>query len=127
VELPGWLRWAGVGVGIAGAVLLAWTFRTLGRNLTDTVVTRRTASLVTNGPYRWVRHPFYVSFLLVALANALVAANWFIAVTGIGVFALLAIRSRIEERNLIARFGRDYEEYMQRTARFVPRLGKRSA
>ncbi|MEX0641992.1 MAG: isoprenylcysteine carboxylmethyltransferase family protein [Pirellulales bacterium] len=122
VPLPGWLRWAGVALGIAAAGLLVWTFRALGRNLTDTVVTRRNASLVTNGPYRWVRHPFYVSFALGAIANALVTANWILAITGIGVFVLLAIRARIEERNLIARFGREYEEYMTRTGRFLPRL-----
>lgn len=126
MPLPGWLRWLGVGCGIAAAGLLFWTFRSLGRNLTDTVVTRQRASLVTNGPYRWVRHPFYVSFFLGAVANALVTANWFIALTGIGVFALLAIRSRVEERNLVARFGRKYEDYMRHTARFVPRFGKRS-
>src|SRR5262245_47494043 len=59
MPLPGWLRWLGVGFGIAAAGLLFWTFHTLGHNLTDTVVTRQNASLVTSGPYRWVRHPFY--------------------------------------------------------------------
>ena len=41
------------------AVLLIWTLRSLGPNLTDTVVTRQAHTLVTRGPYRWVRHPFY--------------------------------------------------------------------
>ena len=39
--------------------LLVWTFRCLGKNLTDTVVTRQEHTLVMQGPYRWVRHPFY--------------------------------------------------------------------
>ena len=59
VALPNWLRWAGVVLGITGGLLLAVTFRTLGKNLTDTVVTRTAHTLVTKGPYRWVRHPFY--------------------------------------------------------------------
>ncbi len=122
LPLPGWLRWAGAGLGVITAGLLFWTLRTLGHNLTDTVVTRRSASLVTHGPYHWVRHPFYVAFALAATANALVAANWFLAVTGLGAFLLLAIRSRVEERNLVARFGGDYEAYIQRTGRFMPRF-----
>src|SRR5262245_21329754 len=38
MPLPRWLRWMGVGLGAMGSVLVVWTFRTLGRNLTDTVV-----------------------------------------------------------------------------------------
>src|SRR5262245_16891155 len=54
MPLPVPLRWAGVGLGIVGGVLLIWTLRNLGRNLTDTVVTRRNHTLVMKGPYRWV-------------------------------------------------------------------------
>src|SRR5262245_58576977 len=81
VPLPVPLRWLGVGLGIVAATLLIWTFRNLGKNLTDTVVTRKDHTLVTTGPYRWVRHPFYVSFALAVLANSLVTANWFLFVT----------------------------------------------
>ena len=53
VSLPVWLRWVGVGVLAIACGLLVWTFRCLGKNLTDTVVTRQTHTLVLNGPYRW--------------------------------------------------------------------------
>ena len=53
VALPNWLRWTGVAFGITGGSLLVATFRTLGKNLTDTVVTRAAHMLVTTGPYRW--------------------------------------------------------------------------
>jgi protein-S-isoprenylcysteine O-methyltransferase Ste14 len=125
LPMPDGLRWSGVPIGMAAVVLLYWTLHTLGHNLTDTVVTRRDAALVTYGPYRWIRHPFYVAMLLAVIATSLVAGNWFLALTGVGVFALLAVRASTEERNLVARFGRDYEEYMRQTGRFVPRLGSR--
>jgi len=44
---------------VLGGGLLIWTLRTLGANLTDTVITRKEHTLVTSGPYRWVPHPFY--------------------------------------------------------------------
>jgi protein-S-isoprenylcysteine O-methyltransferase Ste14 len=78
--------------------------------------------LVTTGPYRWVRHPFYVSVLLLVCGAALLAANWFIGVCGLLVFALQAIRTRIEERKLVERFGEEYRLYMKRTGRFAPRF-----
>jgi protein-S-isoprenylcysteine O-methyltransferase Ste14 len=122
VPLPVWLRWTGVGLALIAGLLLVWMFRTLGRNLTDTVVTRKQHTLVTTGPYRWVRHPFYTSAALLVLANSLAAANWFVFGAGCLMFLLLVIRTRKEEENLIARFGDDYRNYMQRTGRFVPRL-----
>ena len=122
VPLPAWLRWTGLGLFTIGVGLLTWTLRALGTNLTDTVVTRRAHTLVTHGPYRWVRHPFYDAMALLILAIALIVANWFVLVTGAVVFGLLAVRSRTEEANLLARFGEPYRAYRQTTGRFVPKL-----
>lgn len=121
--IPLWLRWAGVGLGVASFALTIWTFHTLGPNLTDTVVTRKDAYLVTNGPYQYVRHPFYASFLIGVVANGLTIANWFIGGMGLLAWLMLRARTRLEEERLIERFGDDYRRYMERTGRFWPRSG----
>ncbi len=121
VSLPIEARWTGVVILAIGISLLSWTLGRLGRNLTDTVVTREAHTLVTEGPYRWVRHPFYDALALFVIAFALVTASWFILVTGVIVFILLALRSRTEEALLLARFGDPYREYMESTGRFLPR------
>ena len=108
---------------VIGCGLLVWTFRSLGTNLTDTVVTRQKHTLVLVGPYRWIRHPLYTSAALLTVAISLIAANWFLCLTGVVVFCLLLVRTRIEEANLVARFGDSYRAYMQRTGRFLPRIG----
>jgi protein-S-isoprenylcysteine O-methyltransferase Ste14 len=122
VSLPAWLRWTGVGLIAIACVLLVWTFVSLGKNLTDTVVTRQTHALVIHGPYRWVRHPLYDSAALLALALSLITANWLFFVTGVVLFCLLIVRTRTEEENLVARFGDSYRAYMERTGRFLPRI-----
>jgi protein-S-isoprenylcysteine O-methyltransferase Ste14 len=124
VELPRWLRWMGIALCATGTILISWTLSSLGKNLTDTVVTREAHTLVTRGPYRWVRHPFYVSVTLFILGNSLAAANWFFLATGCVVLALLLIRTRTEEEKMVARFGDDYRGYMKRTGRFFPRLSQ---
>jgi len=126
VAIPVWLRWAGVGLDLFAGLLLVWTLHSLGKNLTDTVVTRKEHALVIAGPYRWVRHPFYCSVGLAVLANSLAAANCFLLATGVSVFALQVIRTRKEEENLLARFGSHYRNYMQNTGRFAPRLPRSS-
>jgi protein-S-isoprenylcysteine O-methyltransferase Ste14 len=122
IALPDQVRWTGAVLGVIGGGLTIWTFRSLGKNLTDTVVTRKAHTLVTSGPYRWVRHPFYLSGALLVIAGSLITANWFPALAGSIAIALLVIRTDKEEANLIARFGEDYREYMNRTGRFVPRV-----
>jgi protein-S-isoprenylcysteine O-methyltransferase Ste14 len=122
LPLPAWMRWIGVGLLGLTAVLFTWTFRNLGTNLTDTVVTRQKHTLITTGPYRFVRHPFYVSVLLGFISTSLIMANWFVLAFGIVGFVLFAIRIRIEEANLLARFGDDYCRYRERTGAFFPRL-----
>lgn len=123
LPLPTGLRWTGVGLALVAAAFLVWTLSNLGKNLTDTVVTRQVHTLVTTGPYRYVRHPFYLSVLLAVLANSLMAANWYLMVTGALIFALMFVRTPIEEAKLLARFGDSYRAYMARTGRFWPKLG----
>lgn len=120
--LPAWLRWAGVALAAGGGVLMSWTMHNLGKNLTDTVVTRREHALVTTGPYRWIRHPFYTACLLGVAGGSLMMANWLVMLLGVLGAALLYTRTKKEEENLIKRFGDAYRQYMQRVGRFLPRL-----
>jgi protein-S-isoprenylcysteine O-methyltransferase Ste14 len=104
------------------SLLMYWTLSSLGKNLTDTVVTRTAATLVTHGPYRWVRHPFYVTAALLMASVTLLSANWFIGFASVVVMALLIVRTPNEEAMLIKRFGDEYRTYMIRTSRFIPRI-----
>ncbi len=122
IAIPTWLRWLGVAVVGCSGILLLWTFRNLGKNLTDTVVTRKDHTLVTSGPYRYVRHPFYLSFALGVLGGSLAMANWFILLAGVLPLGFLVARTRIEEEKLIERFGDEYQDYMRRVGRFLPRF-----
>lgn len=121
LPLPTPLRWSAVVVALASVWLMHWTLSKLGKNLTDTVVTRREASLVTDGPYRWVRHPYYVVSALLMGSVTLLTANALIGAASLLVLVLLAIRTPNEERHLIERFGDSYRQYMRQTGRFWPR------
>ena len=122
LPIPAWLRWFGVSVAIAGGCLWVWAVHSLGKNLTDTVITRKDHTLVTSGPYRWVRHPFYTACAVGLVGGSLVMANWLLPLLAAIVwFGFLVPRTKIEEDNLLTRFGDAYRDYMQRTGRFLPR------
>ncbi|MBI5935630.1 MAG: isoprenylcysteine carboxylmethyltransferase family protein [Chloroflexi bacterium] len=123
LPFPSWLRLTGVGIAVAGFVLLQWSQTTLGKNWSDTPRMIKEQTLVTSGPYRWIRHPIYSAFLLILGATLLIAANWLIGLTWLGMTAL-EITSRIgfEESLMLEYFGEQYREYMKRTGRLAPRL-----
>lgn len=122
MHVPTPLRWLGLALALASALGTVWIFRTLGHNVTRTVVAREAATLVTTGPYRYVRHPLYTNGALAFTALSLVTRSWwFVAFVLVG-FLLLAIRTRQEEANLEARFGDAWRRYAARTGRFFPRF-----
>ena len=116
------LRWLAAIAAIASTTLFYWTLSSLGKNLTDTVVTRKNAVLVTHGPYRWVRHPFYLCAALLMASITVLTANLLIGSSSLLVLTLLAIRTPKEEQMLIQRFGDDYRRYIETTGKFIPRF-----
>jgi protein-S-isoprenylcysteine O-methyltransferase Ste14 len=122
LALQTWLRWLGAGLGFAAIPLLYWLFRSLGKNVSETVLTKERHELVTHGPYRWVRHPLYTAASLGIFALGLVAANWFMLLMILLIVMMLPALAAKEEAMLMEKFGDAYREYMQRTGRFLPRL-----
>lgn len=79
--------------------------------------------LVTWGPYRRIRHPFYSGFLLAFTAAILAFPHWLILLLSAYGLGVLTLTARREERRLLAsEFGQGYADYMQCTGRFLPRL-----
>jgi protein-S-isoprenylcysteine O-methyltransferase Ste14 len=123
VLLPSWVRFLAAGVGLSCLLLVRWVFRSIGANISETVLTKRGHELVTGGPYRWVRHPLYAVGLLMILSLSVIAANWFMVLLWlIGVLVFRFVVIPIEEGKLIEAFGEAYEHYRQRTGALLPRL-----
>lgn len=121
--LPDGVRWLGVVIGVLCVFGIYWLFSSIGSGITPTSATRKQHSLVTSGPYHWVRHPLYTIGSSMFIALGMMTDSWFIAGLGILTFILMAIRTPKEEANLIEKFGDEYRDYMKRTGRFFPKLG----
>lgn len=122
IPLPAMARWIGVITGVIAVPLLYWLFKSIGTNITQTVKTRKEHKLVTNGPYRLVRHPLYSVGTLLFTSFALMASNWFIGLTTLIGLVMLMVRLPKEEKNLVEKFGEEYKEYAKRTGRLIPRI-----
>ncbi|MBX9686886.1 MAG: isoprenylcysteine carboxylmethyltransferase family protein [Candidatus Obscuribacterales bacterium] len=83
-------------------------------------------SIVTYGAYKWIRHPFYASFLI-AFSSAFLYAPQLLTIACLiyGLIALNLTAAREEKRLCQSDFGQEYQRYMDRTGRFLPKfLGK---
>jgi protein-S-isoprenylcysteine O-methyltransferase Ste14 len=115
------------GVGAMLMTLAIWLFwrshADLGRNWSPSLQLREGHELVTEGVYRYVRHPMYASEWLWSIAQALLLQNWVAGWAGLALFTpLYVMRVPREEQMMLDRFGAEYRSYMNRTGRIVPQL-----
>jgi protein-S-isoprenylcysteine O-methyltransferase Ste14 len=118
-----WIRWLGFVVGLLTIPAAAWVLRSLGHNVSETVLTKREHQLVIAGPYQWVRHPLFTTGITLLVAIGLMEASWFVLV--MAALAVLFIELMVipaEERALLGKFGDLYRAYMRRTGRLLPRV-----
>ncbi|MHB8193926.1 MAG: methyltransferase family protein [Bellilinea sp.] len=112
------LRLAGL-IGLIYGVLQTGFMNFIGLDrVLDPAAAEKPPRFVTNGLYRWVRHPLYTSAMLLMWAAP--NLSWNTLAFNLGVSAYLVIGSRYEEQKLLDEFGSAYEEYRQRTPGFLP-------
>ena len=115
---------------VLGAVAMAtglWLFwrshADLGDSWSVTLELNAGHRLVTRGVYHVVRHPMYLSFIVLGIGQALLLANWIAGLAGlVGTALLIAVRLPHEEAMMIEAFGDEYRGYMRRTGGILPRL-----
>lgn len=121
IPFPGWLRWAGFALGLISLGFWTWTQVALGKEWSPQLQLREEHHLVTTGPYAHIRHPLYTAMIGYGIGLALVSANWvFVVLAAVAIVGLL-VRIPKEEQMMIEEFGDDYQAYMGRTGKLLPR------
>jgi protein-S-isoprenylcysteine O-methyltransferase Ste14 len=118
-----WMGWLGLLVQIGFLWLFYASHRQLGKNWSISLEIRDSHQLVTDGLYRFVRHPMYSSFWLWAIAQVLLLPNWIAGLAGLaGVAILYFVRVGPEEAMMRKTFGAAYDDYARKTGRVIPRI-----
>jgi len=108
------MMWCGIG-------LRFWSFRTLGRYFTFSVMTSADQPVVTNGPYRFVRHPSYLGIILVLTGLGATYGNW-LSLAALMLVPLIGFiyRIHVEEAALSTTLGSVYTSYASGRKRLMP-------
>ena len=123
IEVAIWIKWFGVAVLTAGNIVLYLAHSSLGKNWSITLDISDKHTLTTSGIYRFVRHPMYLAFLL--LAAGIFASTFNLLVGGsvlIWFFIMYWGMVKQEEQMMINEFGDEYISYMSKTGRLFPRF-----
>lgn len=119
-----WLPAAlGAAVACGALTLFLLTHKALGKLWSVSLQLKQEHKLVTHGIYENLRHPMYSAFWLMALAQALLLANWIAGLSGLLGFGFLFF-SRVgpEERMMEEAFGEEYRVYKGRSWRIIPHV-----
>jgi protein-S-isoprenylcysteine O-methyltransferase Ste14 len=114
------LGWLGGGIVLAALALHFWSTATLARG--ERLASAASAP-VTDGPFRYVRHPIYLAGVTLLLGVGLLYSPWRAIDVGMPLLLLIYFHVavvRFEEPELRRRFGSKYEEYCKRVPRWLP-------
>ena len=118
LRLYGGIRWGGM-INVLGALLCFlglglryWARRILGRYFTIGVVRQEGHVVIQHGPYRFVRHPGYLAFIIFYLGLALLMGSWFgLFVLSLPTTVIFLWLSWVEDKRLAERLGDAYRDY----------------
>jgi protein-S-isoprenylcysteine O-methyltransferase Ste14 len=119
-----------VGYGVAGTIVMwvglairVWAVAALGSAFRTTGEVEPGQAVVSNGPYRWVRHPSYTGLLLILAGFGLARGTWPALLACLLVpLAAIVRRIQVEEAELNRVLGDPYRSYQTRTRRLIPGL-----
>ncbi len=124
-QTPPLFLFIGISMIILALLFHFWTIQTLGLStlfLRPQVNPEKVkVSLVIDGPYRWVRHPFYLVDWLMLLGLTLVTTSWLVLLILIASLVTIPLVTLFEERELAERFGEEYRRYQSEVPRLIPK------
>lgn len=115
------LGWVAVLILGAGLWLFWYSHYTIGHYWSMQIQMKKAHRLVTDGPYRFVRHPLYTALFLGYLGTLLALQSWMLA-AWFPVFVASYLLFAKEEENVMERgFGEAYRAYRRQTGMFLPK------
>ncbi len=122
IRIPVWLRTFGLLIAMMGIVLLAWTHASLGKHWSTNLQIQEGHTLITSGPYHFVRHPMYTALIAYFIGAGLLSANFLLLLIFAAGITFMITRTGKEEAMMVETFGEQYQAYREHTGLLLPRV-----
>jgi protein-S-isoprenylcysteine O-methyltransferase Ste14 len=117
------LRLAGMIVYITFSWVQIWAFRALGDNYSQEIMIFKEHSLVTKGPFKYIRHPQYMSQILMDIGGGVATLSYVVLILVVIEIPFLIMRAVYEEKILSKYFKEDYLNYKSKSGFMFPFIG----
>jgi protein-S-isoprenylcysteine O-methyltransferase Ste14 len=118
-NFPSILIYLGLIIFSIGLIILTLALLQLNKNLSPFPAPKTNGQLLSNGVYKWMRHPIYSGIILFTFGYAIYSKNEYRLMISVALFALFYFKSKYEEELLQNKFP-TYNSYQQITSRFFP-------
>ena len=117
------VRIAGLLVYLIFSWIQVWAFKTMGENYSQEVLIYKHHKLVTNGPFKFVRHPQYLSQILLDIGAGASTLSFLVIPLAIIEIPILVMRSSLEEKLLEKHFKEEFLKYKSKSGCMLPFIG----
>ena len=117
------IRVIGLAFYIVFSWVQIWSTKTLGDNFFFFFAIKKEHHIVTNGPFKIIRHPQYLSQFLMDLGGAAATLSFILAPLALIQIPFLFMRASMEDKLLEKHFGESFREYKKKSGMFFPYIG----
>ncbi len=100
-----------------------WAFKTLGENYSQDIAIKKDHQLVTNGPFKVIRHPQYLSQIILDLGGTVATLSFILAPLAIIQIPFLFMRASLEDKLMEKHFGESFKNFRKKTGQIIPFIG----
>lgn len=104
---------------LLGLSVSVWARLNLAKNWGMPMTTKGKTNLITTGPYAYIRHPIYTG-MIIAMLGTTIAMTILWVIPFIFLSAYFIYSSKIEEKNMLQQFPKEYGAYKKRTKALIP-------
>jgi protein-S-isoprenylcysteine O-methyltransferase Ste14 len=117
------IRYIGLVFYLVFSWVQIWAFKTLGENYAQEILIMKDHQLITKGPFKLIRHPQYLSQMLMDLGAAAATLSFILLPVAIIQIPFLFMRAFLEDKLLAKHFGENWKLYKQKTGSILPFIG----
>jgi protein-S-isoprenylcysteine O-methyltransferase Ste14 len=117
------IRYIGLVVYIVFSWVQVWSFKILGDNYSQDIMIKKNHDLVTNGPFKIIRHPQYICQILLDLGATAATLSYIVGFLALIEIPIYIMRARLEDKLLAKYFAERFSGYKKKSGFMIPFIG----
>jgi protein-S-isoprenylcysteine O-methyltransferase Ste14 len=118
-----WIRYIGLSLYLIFSWFQIWALKSLGENYSQDILIKKNHDLISKGPFKVIRHPQYVSQILIDLGGAAATLSFIVAPFALVQIPFIILRASVEDKLLAKHFSDKFLSYKRKTGFIIPFIG----